>query len=89
MRTEVISDSQFSVLQGFFAHLWCVKFDGVKGDFGWWAKHLDSLGISWYVQNTISALADKRENAFYYLRRLLAEKGITIVRDSEFNNLAR
>ena len=74
-----ITAHQFSYLQGFFVHVWCVYHEKSKSDFSFWAKQLDDLGISWYVQNTVACLADKRENVFYYLRNLLAQKGISIV----------
>lgn len=78
MRTETITHHQFTYLQGFFTHVWCVTHEKAKSDYAFWAKQLDDLGISWYVQNLVAALADKRINGFYYLRSLLNDRGITI-----------
>lgn len=78
---HTLTSNQYNYIQGFFAHLWAVKWDGAKADFGFWAKQLDSLGVSWYIQNSVSALVDKRESGFLYLRPQLAKFGISVSQD--------
>lgn len=73
-----ITREQFDTLSGFFVHLWCVKFEGSKPDFGFYQERLDSIGIPWWVQNKVSGLADVRENAFLYFRTIFKNVGITV-----------
>jgi hypothetical protein len=76
--TYKISSHQYNFIQGFFAHLWSVRWEKSKNDFQTWAVILDGLGVPWYVQNAVSVIADERESAFLYLRPQLAKRNIFI-----------
>ncbi|MDP2564457.1 hypothetical protein [Pseudoalteromonas marina] len=73
-----ITREQFDTLSGFFVHLWCVKYEGSKPDFGFYQERLDGIGIPWWVQNKVSELAEVRENAFLYFRTIFQKAGITV-----------
>jgi hypothetical protein len=79
VKPEFLDYKQYNLVQGFFAHLWAVRWNKGKKEFDAWAKILDEAKISWYVQNSISAIADKRESAFLYLRNQLEAKQIYII----------
>jgi len=79
----MITQKQFSELQGFMLHCWNVFHDNAPSEFDYWSKKLDELKISWHVQNTAAYLMNKRENGFLYFRNLLASKNIIIVKNEE------
>lgn len=73
-----LSQRQADTLSGFFVHLWCVNFEGVKADYGFYANRLDELEVPWWVQNKVSGLADVRENNFFYFRTILKKIGVIV-----------
>ena len=73
-----INRTQLNLLQGFFAHCFCVYHDGVKQDFSFWATQLDGAAVPWSIQNQIAQAAETRSNLGYYLTTLLKNIGVTV-----------
>ncbi|MCF6207511.1 MAG: hypothetical protein L3J47_11600 [Sulfurovum sp.] len=80
MKEVVITQEQFSTLQGFMLHIWNCNHGKPenKRDHTFYAEKMDEAGISWYVQNTAAYLMEKRENGWKYFRGLLASRGILV-----------
>lgn len=75
---QTINKDQYDYLKGFFNSLWCSYHHKSEFNANHWANILDDAGIPWHVQNTVSALAHKRENNGFYLSTLLKQNNITI-----------
>jgi len=73
-----ITAKQYNLLQGFYAHCYCVYHDNVIADFGFWASQLDSSGVPWSVQNTVAVTAEDKGSISLYLRTHLAKKDIRV-----------
>ena len=77
-RVLKVNRKQVDLLSGFFVHLWCVKFEGVKMDVRFWARELDRAKIPWNIQNKIAELAGVRNNKFLYFSTVLKNAGIEV-----------
>lgn len=71
-----INRKQWSMLEGFYIALWCQYHHGVKTDFSYWKEALDSLGVSWEIQNNVACAAEKRDNMSYYFSTVMTRLGI-------------
>lgn len=74
----IINRKQLDLIQGFFAHCFCVYHDGVKQDFPFWATQLDNAAVPWNVQNQIAQAAERRSNLSLYVTTLLSNIGVTV-----------
>lgn len=80
MEYNQITEVQLETLKGFKLHVWTHYHEEKSGfDPAFWAKTLDDLKISWYVQNTVAILMECRANGFSSLKNLLQKEGIQIV----------
>jgi hypothetical protein len=75
---KTISYEQQEELAGFFLHLWNIYHGESENRLGFWQARLDEIGISWSVQNSVSALARTRSNGFLYFRTILKSKNIIV-----------
>ena len=73
-----ITHSQYELLKSFFNSLWCSYHHNTSFNPVHWANLLDNANISWFIQNTVSALSHKRENNGFYLSTLLRKHNILI-----------
>ncbi len=73
-----VSNNQLDLLKGFYLHCWSVFHQDVKQDFDFFAKTLDSAGISWRVQNVVAQIAEDYSSMNYYLKTSLKTKNIVI-----------
>jgi hypothetical protein len=72
----LITAKQYDLLQGFYAHCYCVYHKGVNADFGFWATQLDNSDVPWSVQNFVAVTAEDKDSIGLYLRTHLAKKDI-------------
>jgi hypothetical protein len=73
-----ISKKQRDVLHGFYMHIWGVIHDAAEKDFGFYAKKLDEMGVSWAIQNIVAGIADERNSIHFYFNTMLQKKGIEL-----------
>lgn len=62
-----ITHKQYDMLQGFYAHCYCVYHSGIKPYFEFYAEILDEAGIPWSIQNATALLAEDKESISKYL----------------------
>ena len=73
----MLNSGQVENLKSFFIALWCSYHKGTTSFDGYyWANKLDSLNISWSIQNKVACAAQERENNFIYFSSLLKKLGI-------------
>lgn len=63
-----LDDKKLDILKGFYASLYNANFNQGSFNSYFWAEYMDSYHISWFVQNGVSSLAQKRESNFKYLK---------------------
>lgn len=73
-----ITEKQYRLLTEFYGHCFKVFHEQSDDMFSWWADKLDGSGISWQVQNSVSAIATNKHSIGLYLRTHLQNKGVTI-----------
>jgi hypothetical protein len=73
---NMLNSEQFEILRSFFVALWCSYHKGTEFSGGFWMQRLDSLKISWDIQNRVSSAAMYKENNFIYFSSLLTKLGI-------------
>lgn len=75
-----ITEQQLEALKGFKLHIWTHYHEKESHfDSSFWAKQLDDLRISWFVQNTTAILMETRANGFSSLKTLLQKEGILVL----------
>ena len=73
----MLNSEQVENLKAFFIALWCSYHKGTSTfDGGYWADRLDSLEISWSIQNRIAGAAQEKGSNFIYFSSLLKKLGI-------------
>lgn len=77
MRT--INYSQYRLLQDFYLHCYNVFHFSAQDNFARWADDLDNLQIPWFIQNTVSDIAQDIKSKSLYLSSLLKNRSIQIV----------
>tara|TARA_R110002012_G_C11473820_1_gene594263 strand:+ start:45 stop:290 length:246 start_codon:yes stop_codon:yes gene_type:complete len=73
-----ISRQERDLLQGLYVHCYGVQHNGCKANYDFYVKQLDEAGISWRLQNIVSAFADDRKSRHKYFNTLLKEQNILI-----------
>lgn len=66
-----LSHKQYDLLQGFYAHCYCVYHHNSKADFVTWAELLDNAKVPWSLQNRTALKAEDRRSIDYYLSTLI------------------
>ena len=78
MSKLVINRKQLDLLQGFYAHCYCVYHLNIKPDFKFWADLLDANDVSWSIQNSVASIAEDKLSRALYLTTHLKNKGIEV-----------
>lgn len=50
----------YELLNGLYLHCYAVNHEGATSDYDFYAERLDRLGVPFWVQNNVSALAELR-----------------------------
>jgi len=73
----MLNSEQVENLKSFFIALWCSYHKGTTSFDGYfWANKLDSLNISWAIQNKVAVAAKNKASNFIYFSSLLTELDI-------------